>query len=314
MTVLVVILKIIGIVILAVLAIVAIVLIVPIRYRVNFTADGWDVRGESDVSWLLRALVVKAYIRRNRDGELDLSRPSVSVFGIDPAELKKKRAAKKRERAKAARKKKLEALKKNDPEKYKEMRAQARAKKDTSDKKAPDDVEKNSDADNAVEEDLKRYGGKRENRLRRLIDRVRKVISKLMRIYAKISGNKRFLSEKKVRHALSVIRMRMIKVFKHVIPRKMRGFCEFGFKDPSHTGELLAVLSAFYPLYGGSLTLSPNFREDCLKVNAEAVGRIHVGVLVWHALMVLACSDVRYAYRRYKELSSGKNNDMEEAA
>ncbi|MDO5702609.1 MAG: DUF2953 domain-containing protein [Lachnospiraceae bacterium] len=104
---------------------------------------------------------------------------------------------------------------------------------------------------------------------------------------------------------------RMILILKSVRPRKITGFCEFGFEDPSHTGELLALASVFYSLYGDTLTLSPNFKEKCLKADADAAGRIYMGVLAWHALMAAACGDVRYAYRRYRELSSMEYNNKE---
>ena len=66
------------------------------------------------------------------------------------------------------------------------------------------------------------------------------------------------------------------RVLKHVFPRKGTLRLVFGFDDPSSTGQVLAWVGPFYPLYGQIVTLQPVFDRSILEGEGDVRGRIRL--------------------------------------
>lgn len=102
------------------------------------------------------------------------------------------------------------------------------------------------------------------------------------------------------------------KVFRHILPRKLKGHAEFGTGDPESTGKALAVLGILYAAYGKNLTIVPNFYEKCLVAEFTFKGRIRFGTLLVMGLRLIRDKQVKRFYRNLKKLiknGSKKQND-----
>ena len=116
-----------------------------------------------------------------------------------------------------------------------------------------------------------------------------------------------FFKRKSTKYAIEKIKKALIKILKHICPRKMSGELEFGLEDPSQTGMILGAVSAFY-ITDDKFVLKPNFDEKVIKGRFEFKGHILLGVIVYHALALYLRKQVRMFIHNAQEL---KDSTME---
>ena len=89
------------------------------------------------------------------------------------------------------------------------------------------------------------------------------------------------------------------KVVLHLFPRQLRGFVNYGFDDPYTTGRVTSWTAAFYPLYAGSVEVTPDFTRSVLAGELEGKGRIRLGFFVRILIGLLLRKEVRFAIGYY---------------
>ncbi|MBS6722356.1 MAG: DUF2953 domain-containing protein [Clostridiales bacterium] len=90
----------------------------------------------------------------------------------------------------------------------------------------------------------------------------------------------------------------IIKILRHVLPRRMRGFIRFGFDDPAVTGIVTGGAALFYPKYRDTLVLEPDFGQECFEADCRGRGRIHPGFFLYMGLKALWNPDVRVLLKK----------------
>lgn len=128
----------------------------------------------------------------------------------------------------------------------------------------------------------------------KLIGTFRKISSAIKNICGKINDLKTFLRDERTKAALRCIKNRLIRILKHILPRRLNGEVRFGFEDPCTTGQLLAGIYMFYPVYQEHINIYPDFENRVLEGNLKLKGRICLSVLLWHALMLFIDEDFKY--------------------
>lgn len=73
------------------------------------------------------------------------------------------------------------------------------------------------------------------------------------------------------------------KGIRHFLPKKFSGDVAFGFDDPSMTGQTLAAVSVFMPLFNDRLSVEPDFTEARFEAALTVSGRIYA----FHFLKIL---------------------------
>ena len=73
------------------------------------------------------------------------------------------------------------------------------------------------------------------------------------------------------------------KGIRHFLPKKFSGDVAFGFDDPAMTGQTLAAVSAFMPLFNDRLSVEPDFTEARFEAALTVSGRIYA----FHFLKIL---------------------------
>ncbi len=89
-------------------------------------------------------------------------------------------------------------------------------------------------------------------------------------------------------HTISLLWRQVKKIIRHVIPQKAGGNVILGFDDPALTGQVMAVCSVLYALYGEQLVITPDFENKIIDGELEMKGRIRAGTLALIAVRVLA--------------------------
>ena len=135
------------------------------------------------------------------------------------------------------------------------------------------------------------------------------IVVKLDKIFRKIGGICRkigafadFFFDEKVQSFLSEITGLVKKLIGHVLPKKLKGYVRFGLDDPGRTGRVLAAVAPFYPKYGKTFSLQPDFEDLVFEGNAELKGRGYLFYVAYIGLRAILKRNLKYVIRQFKKL------------
>lgn len=310
--VLLVLLKIIGILLALAVGLIILVLAAPIRYSFRFRMDeDTPPGGHIRVTWLFCIFYLKAsYIDKMFDYRVRIF--GYQIMGSQKEFLEKKRKKKERKQKKKKRQKEKKKPKKGSEAESlpeiktepvgevltQEPRATDVQKMETAGKKA-DVREADAPAKNAVMKGTeekktdakhKSIGKKQKTSVKPKKNRRKGRIAFLKK---KIETLKALWKEYNGKQLLDFAKTTIIKILKHVLPRKLRGYIRFGFDDPAVTGMVTGAAALFYPKYQKNFSLEPNFQSQCFAADCLGRGRIHFGFFLYIGITALMNRDVR---------------------
>ena len=102
---------------------------------------------------------------------------------------------------------------------------------------------------------------------------------------------------------------RIKKLLLHIIPKKMKGYAEFGFDDPATTGEVLGAISAVYAFTGPLVSLKPDFEKKIFDCDIEIRGRIRIFTVALIAVLLYFNKELRTTIKRVIRLSEVVKED-----
>ncbi len=94
-------------------------------------------------------------------------------------------------------------------------------------------------------------------------------------------------------------------ILRHVLPRRITGYVEFGTEDPSDTGKILGIVAALYPVMPESLEIRPDFTEKKLEADVKASGHFFLIIVLVRGLKIWFNRDFRALRKR---ISRAKNH------
>ena len=89
-----------------------------------------------------------------------------------------------------------------------------------------------------------------------------------------------FWEDDKNREAVVLIKEQLQKLGGHLLPTHFLLEGNIGLKDPAATGELVAKVYRFYPLYGDCIRLNGVYDRPMTDIYTEVKGRIRLGIFV----------------------------------
>ena len=275
-------LKIVGWVLLGIIALIlligAIVLFVPVRYKIYARKYEEDNRFEviGRITWLLHLLNV----RIGYPGE-DIMRVRVFLFKIYPKKKKEKHLTEKR-------------TKKNKKDKTDAQTAKSEELDDFDEnfedgitfEKVTEAVEESSNiiVEEVFDDDptLKKFIKKIFDTIRNVKESILKIINKVKKIYHDIKYYIDILKSDTFKRAYEETKTQLGKLFRIIRPRKIKGYANIGFEDPSVTGMVYGLYSVIYPFIGNSFAVLPYFEVENTVLNGEILlkGRITIFSLI----------------------------------
>lgn len=301
------ILKIIGIILAAVLGILLclllVILFVPIRYEGSGIKTEEQIKAEASVSWLLKAFCVKLRLL-DKDFQYE-----IRIFGISLEQiqrffekLKKKKVTEKegelpKEKIAEPETAKEEVPKEEIPKAEIPKTEISKTEIPKTEKKVKKKEEKTKEVPSVPEkkkESIWRIPGK-------ILSAFKKMQLTIKGICDKIKYWLDFLHEEHTKGSIALIKIQLIKVLKHILPRKLKGNILFGFEDPSKTGQILAGICMFYPFYYKKLNISPDFTQAILLGDIEIKGRIYLAYFVKTAIRVFFDKNIQYVWKKLKK-------------
>ncbi|MDI9508814.1 MAG: DUF2953 domain-containing protein [Clostridiales bacterium] len=313
------ILKLIGITILILLGLILLILLlvlfIPIRYKIKIEhGDAFALNGHA--SWLLHILHVGV---KQSDKK---PRISIRIFGFllfdsqgpsKPKKAKPRREAKERVKRKKEKAQKLDDIKNVEEIQNNESEDLSKDKMifdDNANKlqenfKAKDQETSHSEKPNNDKlksegktiRFFKRIKEKLMGLLRRIKNKIISMIQRLIAIKHKGALIIDFIRNDVNKEGFRFTYKSLIKLLKHLLPRKLESNLIFGTGDPCSTGQALGGFALLYSFYGDKLQITPDFENKVFKGKHYARGRIRIWTLLIIIIKLLLD-------KRFKELKT----------
>ncbi len=137
-----------------------------------------------------------------------------------------------------------------------------------------------------------------------IIQKIKDIKQKGIDIKEKIDRWVGYLSRERTKVAISKVKDHIIKILKHIMPRKWNAYVEMGFDDPATTGKILGYYWMFIGLYGNHFICVPDFEHKVLKANLDAKGRIQLFWFVYVVFQFLFDKDLVYLRKTISKVNS----------
>ncbi len=309
-------LKIIGIVLLVILALVLLILLlvlfVPIRYRLDYSVprtnldEGFEVEQisvKAGFSWLLHLI----------SGQIDFPTNKqfiVKVFGIKVFPAKEKKNDSDKKDIEKPKEGVIEMS--NMEDKPVACEQDAPKQENNSFEKIEDKTEdeiKEDKQDDIYENEDKSFLDviwKVIDTIENIIETPQNVFEKIQyttsRVCGKISMVKTTLENDIFKRAFSLVKSKLLRIIKMILPDKMDVDLVLGTGDPAATAELMSVYGIMYPLLYNKVRFEPDFEGKVLCSEGHIKGHITLFVIVYSVAVCYFNKDVKKVIRRFKKI------------
>lgn len=310
------ILKIIGIILLSVLAVAILVLLFPITYKGQLQYNEDKGNGKITAGWLFHLV----HFSGRYDGEEFGYK--LRVFGIPVISSDKDEEAEKKETGEKKPKDKKTKYKKDEDRKFEARNFETYSTKENfTDINEEQILEKNQilnktdymDFEDEHARKIKEKANKRNTDKRKFTGRIKELFNnirnKIKNITHNIKNSKNKADEvKKVLHSETTKRAwkhgkkLIVKVLKHISPRKVQGRIYFGFEEPHITGEVLGMIAMIFGILGINLkhfVVEPDFENKVIDAKLKIKGHIFAGVVGIYALRFYFNKEIHYMIKKY---------------
>lgn len=316
------------------LLLIAIFLFVPVHYEIQGRCDGDldSLKGKVQVTWLLQLVRADilykngkmkwrlrfAWIKRGNTGagkkQKEAQTQQKQAEKAEKAEISGIEEAKKAEisgieEERSNHEKSItetDKIEKNEPEKFTERSEEDLAAPQTIRQKsahAPEPEKwktKNEISEKEKSVDSEKNGSFYQ-RILSWIQKIKCTFGKLCDKIKALSGKKEkleeFLRDEVHKGAYHKCKKELFRLMKHLKPKKADVRIVYGFDDPYHTGQALAVFGVLYPFVGGCISVTPDFEHQVLKGSAYLKGKIYLWHFVQSGWKLIWNRNVRQTYR-----------------
>ncbi len=329
-------LKIIGIVLLCILGFILflllLVLFVPIRYRADALIPETDLEEGFDIekidvsakfSWLL--FVIRGGISFPKDKAFTLRIFGIKILpkkqkeGDEKPEKKKKKKGKDTEEAQSPE----ESGKEESPgyeaaSESPETGTDAAQTEGSGETQADGAEENHAEGDEAsagsgqdvIEEDddksfldvLWKIIDGIDNFLKTPLDVLEKLQYTISRVCDKIDMIKSTLENDIFKRAFELVKKKLIKILKMILPDKCKIDVMFGSGDPATTAEIMGAYSALYPILAKKVKYRPDFERKVIYTDAHIKGHITLFTIVYSVAVCYFNKDVKKTIKRIKKI------------
>ena len=124
----------------------------------------------------------------------------------------------------------------------------------------------------------------------------------ISRVCGKIGMIKNTLENDIFKRAFSLVKRKLIRILKMILPDRIRADILFGTGDPADTAEVLAAYSALYPMLYKKVSYEPDFDRKVLKGDIHVKGHITLFTILYCVLVCYFNKDVKKTIKRFKKI------------
>nr|WP_297768685.1 DUF2953 domain-containing protein [uncultured Butyrivibrio sp.] len=122
------------------------------------------------------------------------------------------------------------------------------------------------------------------------------------RLYDKIRMIKTTLENDIFKRAFELVKRKLIRLLKMIVPDKARVDLKLGLGDPADTAEVMALYGAFYPVIFRKVSFEPDFDRKVIYADAHFKGHITVATVLYCVGVCYFNKDVKKVIRRFKKI------------
>ncbi|MBE5840303.1 MAG: DUF2953 domain-containing protein [Butyrivibrio sp.] len=322
-------LKIIGIVFLVILAlliaIILLVLFVPLRYKLDIDIPRTELQNGFDIekmflnarfTWLLH--FINAGITYPKQKEFE-----VKVFGIRVFPRKVKKTSERTDKdiedkpsegviEMSSMEEKPKEEEHEEPQNEEALQEQVIEVSESTESEQSDEAheaKEETTSDDVDGDDSKSFLDviwKVIDLVKKIIETPQNVFSKIQytisRVCGKIDMIKTTLENEIFKRAYALVKGKIIKLVKMILPDKTDIRITLGTGDPAMTAEIMAAYGALYPALAGKVCMDPDFEESVIGLKAHLKGHITCFTVVYCAAVCYFNKDVKKVVRRFKKI------------
>lgn len=128
-------------------------------------------------------------------------------------------------------------------------------------------------------------------------DKLEGICDKIKNVQETVSYYVRILEKEETKQAVSLVWKQLLKIIKHVLPRKMDICFVIGTGDPASTGQIMALQGMLYPILRERIRIVPDFEDKHVEGTFHIQGRITVLCLLACALRIIISKNFRRLIR-----------------
>ncbi|MCM1536975.1 MAG: DUF2953 domain-containing protein [bacterium] len=122
---------------------------------------------------------------------------------------------------------------------------------------------------------------------------IRNICGKIEHVKEQIGYYCGVLKSEEGQNSIALVKRELGRLLRHIAPTKLTGSLTLGMEDPAATGQIVAILSMFYPIYGNNVSITPDFDEQCIRGSLYLKGRIRIFTLIRIAWRVYFNKDMK---------------------
>lgn len=124
----------------------------------------------------------------------------------------------------------------------------------------------------------------------------------ISRLYDKIRMIKTTLENDIFKRAFELVKRKLIRLLKMILPDKASVDLKLGLGDPADTAEVMALYGAFYPVVFRKVSFEPDFERKVIYADAHFKGHITVATVLYCVGVCYFNKDVKKVIRRFKKI------------
>lgn len=314
------ILKIIGIILLSllltVLLLAALIMFYPVSYRLEAAYEE-SLCAKVKVHWLFHLISVTLdYKEAGKKCILRiLGIPIMDFLNPKPKKPKPQKVKKKKRKKKKS--------KEQEPKKENFVQETEGTDRDSRNETASEGLENENPSDNMEDENVsddrkeglldkfQRFWEKLMGFPAKLKALIKSIIQKVTNLYHKGTDLKKkaekwveVLKRERTRLAIGKAKLKIIKLLKHIMPRKWKAYVEYGFEDPGTTGQIYGYYWMFLGIWSERLICVPDFEHKVFKGSIFAKGHMQVIQFIYVAFQFMFDKDLVYLRKINTEVNS----------
>ncbi len=314
------ILKIIGIILLslllAVLLLAALIMFYPVSYKLEAAYEE-SLCAKVKVHWLFHLISVtldykeagkKCILRILGIPIMDFLNPKPKK--PKPQKVKKKKRKKKKSKEQEPKKKNfVQETEGTDRDSRNETTSEGLENENPSDNMEDENV--SDDRKEGLLDKLQRFWEKLMGFPAKLKALIKSIIQKVTNLYHKGTDLKKkaekwveVLKRERTRLAIGKAKLKIIKLLKHIMPRKWKAYVEYGFEDPGTTGQIYGYYWMFLGIWSERLICVPDFEHKVFKGSIFAKGHMQVIQFIYVAFQFMFDKDLVYLRKINTEVNS----------
>ncbi len=141
-----------------------------------------------------------------------------------------------------------------------------------------------------------------DNFLKTPLNVLEKIQYTISRVCDKIDVIKSTIENDIFKRAFELVKKKLIKIIRMILPDKCDIDVMFGSGDPATTAEIFAAYGALYPILFKKVSFRPDFERKAVHADVHIRGHITLFTIVWSAAVCYFNRDVKKTIRRFKKI------------